>query len=174
MTASIVTPPPRKAFLSLEYSSQMRVVRNFEQVLKLISGDNVEGFLSFVIQETNLGKSLLAPIFTKALLDPMMQRIAKLYNSTPDDKKSNILSLVAPDFSLKALNNYGFEISASQLYRARKIETLKKATLKGYKRTMPLKNRKTTTEEQEKMLEVLLENSSISSYTVEKIKKIQF
>lgn len=174
MPSPITISPPRKAFLSLEYSSKMRVVRQFEEVITLMSGDNNECFLDFVLQKTKLGKNLLVPISTKALIDPMMRRISALYDATPQDKKSNILSLVAPDHTLQTLVSYGFDISASQLYRARKIEKNKKATLKGYKRIMPLKNRKTTMEEKEKILEVLLKNSTISSYTLQKIIKYNF
>lgn len=111
------------------------------------------------------------PVAKKLAMDPIIKNILLLYERTPVIKRGRILSLVANEFTFSELLSLGFSVTQGQFEWARKINKTGQASMLPYKRTMPKSRTKISQEAQEKIVEILLENSSISSKTSKKIPK---
>lgn len=164
MSSAISFTASRKAFLSLLPNSKSKLFKKLEDVFTLIAGGDLEAFFLHLLSKTKIGKDYLIPAATKLLMDPVMNSISMLYQNTPENKKIHVLSLVA--FHKPALlEAYGFVFSQGQLERARNLEKSGKATLMSYKREVPPSKKQTSGSHIEKIVETLLKNSNISSYT---------
>lgn len=146
----------------------MKVVKKLENTFTLLSNGAIEEFFTFVMSETKLGKNQILPAATRVTFEPILGNIAALYKNTPSNKQAHVLSLVANEFSFKDLISMGFSITQSQFEWAQKVNKSGKASMFPYKRTMPASKSKTCPEKQEQVVEVLLENSSISCRTSKK------
>lgn len=158
-------PTPRKVFSTLEPRTRQRFLSKFEEFINHIAKDEVQDFFLYLMKNTKFGKSGILPAAAKLLVSPLLSGIAELYKKTPDGQKASILSLVASHFTPGILKSHGFDISPSKIQRAKKINSLKKATLEGYTRVIPESKRKLSHSRNKEIIKFLLKNSAISSYT---------
>lgn len=167
MSESIVFTASRKAFNLLVPNTKSKLFKKFEDAISLVSGGSIEEFFHYLISNTKLGREYLIPVATRFLLEPVMLRTLLLYENTPVNKKIHILSIVS-DFTPSVLKSYGFNFSQSQLERSQVIAKEGKATLIDYIRTMPGLRQPITGIQKSQIMECLMENSFISSYTCQK------
>lgn len=149
----------------------MKVVKKVENTFNLLSNGQVQDFVTFLMSETKLGKSHMLPAASKAIMDPVIKNILSLYENTPSNKRGHVLSLVANEFTYNTLLSFGFNITQGQFDWARKINKSGQASMLPYKRTMPKSRMKTSPLIQEQIVEILLENSYISSKVAKKYLK---
>ena len=121
----LIFKQPKTFFKNLSNSYKSVIITQLISLFYLFAGDNINSFLYFLCKRTFFGQEYILPIFFETISKPILLNILALYNGSLARHKASILSLVASEFSLKFLIDFGFPITQRQyLYAQQKKKTV--------------------------------------------------
>ena len=121
----MVFKQPKTSFENLSNSYKLVIITWLISLFYLFAGDNINSLLYFLCKRTSFGQEFILPIFFETISKPILKNILALYNGSLAKHKASILSLVASEFSLKFLIDFGFPITQRQyLYAQQKKKKL--------------------------------------------------
>ena len=140
-----------------------RIVFFFTNILEYLSGGEPAALLKhYLIKNPEINLAMNSSI--RGVVSSMQ----RLHSNCKKRDKNKILSVVAPHFSAPFLKSHGFKFCASSFSRARKGTVFENKTF------MPRSKKPITAHQKRKLEDFLLENSTIASNKVKRMRLSEY
>lgn len=154
-------------FFSLGASTKRERIAMLKKAFLFIAGDDLDNFIKHFLTQTEFGKAQFLPTIQNQKGNEFIENLKDLMKSSPQKHLPALQSLVTSSYSLKELNDMGFNITKSEFEYSRKINKNKNVSLN--KKSQKNNNYSLKKEITKKIIKKLLENSFETSQFTKKV-----
>ena len=117
-------------FFSLGASTKWERIAMLKKAFIFVAGDNLNDFIKHFLTATKFGRNYFLPAAQSTKSDDFLENLKELILSSPSKHLPALRSLVTSNYSLKELNNLGFDMTKNEYTYSKKIKNIKKSYIK--------------------------------------------